>query len=302
MNASDTLNNLLNTVLQAIPTIVVFLLILLVGYVVARVLRTITARLLSRVGLDRTLHNNEYGQYAERVSPGSSPSRLIGTVVFFFVLLGALSVAISYTGNPGLTSLLEGVYGYLPKIVAAILIFVIAAAASAALGGLVQRTMGDTPTGSIVKTVVPGLIMVIAGFMILDQLEIAPEIVPIAFQALLYGLAGALALAFGLGGRDVASRMINDAYEKGQEKRSEVRRDYELGKDRGQQDAEQAKQRAQREHAARGGSPGGGQEQTQRGGIEQPAPGRGRLQEDPTRQASRGGEGGQGQPPAGGRR
>jgi len=262
LEATDTLTNLVNPVLQAIPTILVFLLILLIGYVVARVLRSLTARLLDRVGLDRTLHNSEYGQYAERISPGSSPSRLIGTIVFFFVLLGALSVAISYTGNPGLTSLLEGIYSYLPKIVAAVLIFVIAAAASGALGGLVQRTMGDTPTGSVVKAVVPGLIMVIAAFMVLDQLEIAPEIVPIAFQALLYGLAGALALAFGLGGREVAAKMINDAYQKGQEQREQVRRDYELGRDRGQRDAERAKRRAQQEHAARAGGGGGGASQT----------------------------------------
>jgi len=262
LEVSDTLTNLLNPVLRAIPTILVFLLILLIGYVVARVLRSLTARLLDRVGLDRTLHNSEYGQYAERISPGWSPSRLIGTIVFFFVLLGALSVAISYTGNPGLTSLLEGIYSYLPKIVAAVLIFVIAAAASGALGGLVQRTMGDTPTGSVVKAVVPGLIMVIAAFMVLDQLEIAPEIVPIAFQALLYGLAGALALAFGLGGREVAAKMINDAYQKGQEQREQVRRDYELGRDRGQRDAERAKRRAQQEHAARAGGGGGGASQT----------------------------------------
>ena len=299
MQVKDTLTNLLNTVLQVLPTILVFLLILLVGYIVARILRSITTRILGRVGLDRTLHNNEYGRYAERFSPGSSPSRLIGTIVFFFVLLGALSVAISYTGNPGLTSLLEGVYSYLPNIVGAILIFVVAAAVSAALGGLVERTMGDTSTGTIVKTVAPAMIMVIAAFMILDQLQIAPEIVPIAFQALLYGLAGALALAFGLGGRDVASKMVNDAYQKGQEKRDEARRDYELGKERGQEDAERAKHRAQREHAARGGSEPGGQS----GQIAQPPPGGGRLGEEPTRQAPpRGGEGGQTPPPGGGRR
>ena len=284
LEISDTLTNLLNPVLRAIPTILVFLLILLIGYVVARVLRSLTARLLDRVGLDRTLHNNEYGQYAERISPGSSPSRLIGTLVFFFVLLGALSVAISYTGNPGLTSLLEGIYSYLPKIVAAVLIFVIAAAVSGALGGLVQRTMGDTPTGSIVKAVVPGLIMVIAAFMVLDQLEIAPEIVPIAFQALLYGLAGALALAFGLGGREVAAKMINDAYQKGQEQREQVRRDYELGRDRGQRDAERAKRRAQQEHEARAGGQGGGGGASQTG--EEPST----RQVPPARGSGRGGQ------------
>ncbi len=271
MRVTDTLTNLLNTVLQAIPTIVVFLLILLIGWIVARVARSVTARLLGRVGLDRTLHNNEYGQYVEKASPGASPSKLIGTIVYFFVLLGALSVAISYTGNPGLTSLLEGVYGYLPKVVAAILIFVIAAAVSGAVGGLVQRTMGDTSTGQIVQTVVPVIVMSIAVFMILEQLEIAPEIVRILFTALIGALALGLALAFGLGGRGVAERLLEQAYDKGQEKRDEVRRDYELGKERGERDYEQAKGRAQQEHQARSG-----------GGTQQaPPPGSGRPAGEP---------------------
>ncbi|MEJ7718284.1 MAG: hypothetical protein WKF31_10090 [Thermoleophilaceae bacterium] len=101
MQVTDTLTKLLDTVLQAIPTIVVFLLILLVGYVVAKVIKGIVAKLLARLGLDRMLHDNQYGQYVEKASPGASPSRLIATVVYFFVLLGALSVAISYTQQPG---------------------------------------------------------------------------------------------------------------------------------------------------------------------------------------------------------
>ena len=260
-SVSDTFTNLLSTVLQAIPLIIVFLLILLVGYIVARLVRSAIERLLKRVGLDRTLHENEYGSYVEKASPGASPSRLIGTIAYFFVLLGALSVAVAYTGNPGLTAFLAGIYAYLPKVAAAILIFVVAGAVSGAAGGLVHRTMGDTSTGQIVKTVLPALIMAIAVFMMLDQLEIAPTIVAVAFQALMFGTALGLALAFGLGGRDTAGRMISDAYQKGQEKRGEVRRDIETGKERGQQDAEQAKQRAQAEHQQRSG--GGTQTQTQ---------------------------------------
>jgi len=269
-SVSDTFTNLLSTVLQAIPLIIVFLLILLVGYIVARLVRTAIEKVLKRIGLDRTLHENEYGSYVEKASPGASPSRLIGTIAYFFVLLGALSVAVAYTGNPGLTAFLAGIYAYLPKVAAAILIFVVAGAVSGAAGGFVHRTMGDTSTGQIVKTVLPALIMAIAVFMMLDQLEIAPTIVAVAFQALMFGAALGLALAFGLGGRDTANKMISDAYQKGQEKRGEVRRDIETGKERGQQDAEQAKQRAQAEHQQRSG--GGDTQQVAPGGA--PAPGR----------------------------
>jgi hypothetical protein len=55
----------------------------------------------------------------------------------------------------------------------------------------------------------------------------------------------AMALAFGLGGRDVASRMLNDAYDKGQENKDRVKDDMEQGKERAQRDAQQAKEKAQ---------------------------------------------------------
>ena len=99
----------------------------------------------------------------------------------------------------------------------------IAGVVAAAIGGLVARTMGDTPTGKVVGSVVPVLVMAIATFMILNQLQIAPEIVTITYGALIGGVFLAMALAFGLGGREVAGRMLADAYDKGQEQRGQVR-------------------------------------------------------------------------------
>jgi hypothetical protein len=101
--------------------------------------------------------------------------------------------------------------------------------------------MGDTPTGKVVGSVVPVLVMAIATFMILNQLQIAEEIVTITYAALLGAAALAMALAFGLGGRDLANRMLSDAYDKGQEQRGQVKRDMEIGKERGRQDAERVK-------------------------------------------------------------
>ena len=102
---------------------------------------------------------------------------------------------------------LAAIYAYLPKVVAALLIFIVAGLIATAVGALVARTMGDTPTGKIVGTVVPVLVMAIAVFMILDQLEIAPQIVTITYAALMGSLGLGLALAFGLGGRQAAAEL-----------------------------------------------------------------------------------------------
>ncbi len=89
--------------------------------------------------------------------------------------------------------------------------------------------------------------MGIAIFVILNQLKIAPEIVQITYTALIGSVALGAALAFGLGGREVAGRMLDDAYQKGQENKDRVKQDLEKGKDRGRQQAQEAKTRARQE-------------------------------------------------------
>jgi hypothetical protein len=97
----------------------------------------------------------------------------------------------------------------------------------------------------VLATVAPGLVMAIAIFMILQELQIAEGIVIITYAALVGSLALAAALAFGLGGRDVAARMLEAAYQKGQESREQVRRDFAQGRERAREDVERAKDKAQ---------------------------------------------------------
>jgi Conserved TM helix len=226
-----------------IPALIGAIAILIIGYIVARVLGGLVARVLQRVGLDRTLHSGTAGNWVAKVT--SSPSRLLGSLTFWIVFLGAISLAVTALGIDALTDFVGEVYAYLPNVLAAILIFIVAGAIAAAVGTLVARTMGDTTTGKVVGTVVPILIMVIASFMILNQLKIAPEIVTITYASLLGAIALAMALAFGLGGREVAARMLEGAYAAGQRNREQIKRDLQQGRDQARQDAEQVKAKAE---------------------------------------------------------
>jgi hypothetical protein len=230
-----------------LPNILAFLVILLVGYFVARIVKAIVTKALEKLGVDRKLGESDASQYVERVMPGASPSNGVGRVVFYLVFIFFLFSAIGALQIPALTTFMNDVLAYLPNVIAAIAIFVIAAVIAGAAGGGAAKLMGDTPTGKIVGTVVPALVMVIATFMILQQLQIAPEIVQIAFAATMGALALGLALAFGLGGRPVAERMLEDAYRKGQEQKDQVKQDAQLARDRGQQQAERGRERAQQE-------------------------------------------------------
>jgi hypothetical protein len=228
-----------------VPQLLGFLLVLLIGYIVARIVKGVLTRVLEKVGTDRALHSGSTGSYVDKIAPGIKPSQVVGKLAFWFIFLGAVSIAVSQLGIPALTTFVAAIGSYLPNVIAAILIFIVAGVIAAAVGGLVARTMGDTPTGKVVGSVVPVLVMAIATFMILNQLQITTEIVTITYAALIGGVFLAMALAFGLGGRDVAHRMLSDAYDKGQQQRGQVRRDMEVGKQRGKQDAQRAKAEAE---------------------------------------------------------
>ena len=249
MFAAVDIGNSIQTGLDAffgfVPKLIGFLLILAIGFIIAKVVKSIIVKVLGRVGIDRALHSGSTGSYVNKVAPDAQPSRLIGSLAFWFLFLGTIAIAVSQLGIPALENFVQAIGAYLPNIIAAVLIFVVAGAIAAAVGGLVARTMGDTPTGKIVGSVVPVLVMAIATFMILNQLQIAPEIVTITYGALIGGVFLAMALAFGLGGREVAGRMLEDAYNKGQQEKETVKRDMQVGKERGKQDAQRAKSEAQ---------------------------------------------------------
>ena len=223
-----------------LPRAIGFIAVVLIGYIIAKVVGNLVYRLTHRAGLDRTVHSGTGGNLIQRAVP--NPSRLLGRIAFWALFLGALSIAASVLGIKALTSFVGAVWAYIPNVIAALLIFLIAGAVAAAVVTLVQRTMGDTPLGKIVATAVPILVMTIATFMILDQLKIAHNIVVITYAALIGAIALGSAIAFGLGGRDVAARMLEGAYAKGQENKELYKRDLDRGVERARQEAQQVRQ------------------------------------------------------------
>lgn len=217
---SESLQQALDDLIGFLPRLIGFLIILLIGLLVAKALEKLVAVGLEKVGADKALRSGTSGEYVQRLLPNVSPSDVIGRVVFWFVFLGALSIAISSLGLAVLNDFVADVFNYLPNVIAAILILVLAVPIAGGLAKLADRAFGDTPTGKLMTTAAPVLVMGIAVFMVLNQLRIATDIVTITYAALMGAAALGAALAFGLGGRDVASRMLEEAYRRGQAERA----------------------------------------------------------------------------------
>lgn len=234
-SSKDYINRVIDAIVNAIPEFLGALLILIVGYIVAKVVSAVLRKALQAARLNEYLKHGQGGNLIQRAIP--DPTSFISKVTYWVLFLFAISVAISALGIPALVDLVHGIYGYLPNVLAAFLIFLVAGAISGAVSSLVVSTMGDTPTGKVVATGAPVVVMGLATFMILNQLKIAPEIVTITYA----GLVGTATLAFGLGGREAASRMFMGLYEAGQKNKDIAARDFKTGAARGRRKAQDLK-------------------------------------------------------------
>src|SRR4051795_4225450 len=226
-----------------LPHVIGAIAVLIIGYFVAKLVARLVASALGRAGLDQRMHKGLGGTAIERAVP--RPSSLLGRIVFWVIMIAVFSLAASVLGVAALTTFVGAVWSYIPNVIAAFLIFLVAAALAGGVATLVDRTMGDTSLGRIAKTAAPVLIMAIAVFMILEQLKIATQIVTITYAALWGAIALGSALAFGLGGRDVAAQMLEGAYQAGQRNKGQFKRDLDQGMQRASGEVDRMKEQAQ---------------------------------------------------------
>ena len=214
---TEEVGQMLDRLFDFVPNLIGALLLLLIGYWLAAAIGRLVTKSLRRVRFDRTVHTSPIGNTVSRVI--ESPSQLTGSIAFWLIFLGAISLAVSVLSLPVLDRMLAVVYSYVPRVIAAVLIFLVASALSTAAVAFAQRVMGRTAMGKIVSTVIPAVTMSLAVFMILNQLGIARDIVNILFTAIVGSMALGLALAFGLGGQDVARELLGQAVTKARENR-----------------------------------------------------------------------------------
>lgn len=221
---SQSLQNGLDKLLGLIPAIIGFILLILIGWILARIAKRIVRTLLRRIRFERAITLSPAGNYVSRVM--EHPTEFVAKLAYWVVFLGFILFAVSSLGVPALTLVVNGIYRYIPNVIAAILIFLVASGITAGVEAFVAKILGQGALGKLVGAIVPAIIMPIAIFMVLDQLKIAQNIVDITYTALVGSVALGLALAFGLGGRDVASEILGQAYSKAQEKSGQMKNEF----------------------------------------------------------------------------
>lgn len=190
----------LNSILSAIPNILVAAILLTVGIVIAKVAGNLVTSLLENTGIDKM----SASLYSKEKVPAAKISKILGQIVavvvgLFFVVeaLGALKFKV-------LDHVGEAIIGYLPNLLFAVIILGLGFFGGQFVGKMLTNATKNKWLGLIIQVVFG----IFAVFMALDQLDFANSIVNIAFLFIVGGLSVAFAVAFGLGGRDFAHHQL----------------------------------------------------------------------------------------------
>jgi hypothetical protein len=220
------LDRSLEDLAQLLPKIAYFLIILIVGAILAKVVSKILTKVLQRVGFDNLVERG--GVKKAMAKSKYDAAGILGKVVYYFIFLLVLSAAFGVFGpdNP-VSAFLREIIAFLPNIFVAILVIVIAAAVAAAIKDLVGNMLGGLSYGNALANALSLFVIALGVFFALDQLKIAPMIVGGIFYALVALIVAPLIIAFGVGGIDPAREIIQDMRSKARDKADEVQAEVE---------------------------------------------------------------------------
>jgi small-conductance mechanosensitive channel len=218
-SVTQSLQQGLGTFFSYIPQLIGALVILIIGYIIAKVLQAITTRVLQSLGFEGWMERGGVKQFFERSQTRQTPLSIIGKVVFWFVFIIAIVMATDALGIRQVSAVFSQLLAYIPNIIAAILILVLATLLANFVAGLVRGATGM----NILGTIAQAAIIVYAAFAALTQLGIAVQLTAPTFLILLGAVALAAAIAFGWGARNVAQDIVERAYDRSGEVRERAR-------------------------------------------------------------------------------
>lgn len=199
-------SDMLAKVMEALPAIISAGLVLFLSYLVGRLVVGLLTSVLTGVGF-----NNlpvKLGLAKSAVEGDNSPASLAGKLALAVIMLFASMEAANLLGFTSLSQILRDFVGFGGHVLMGVIIFAFGLLLANFVGGVV-RTSGS-PNAAFMAVATRVVILLLAGAMALRQMELANDIVNMAFGLIIGAVAVAVALAFGLGGRDSAASLLAD--------------------------------------------------------------------------------------------
>lgn len=195
-----------------LPELLVAIAVVIIGWIIGGVLCRVVERIFQTLKLNEALDRAGADRLVDKAGYKLQAGKFVGSLVKWFIIIVFFVTALDILGLNDVTIFFrEVVLGYLPKVIVAVLILLVAmvvanvAAASVRAGAQAAGFASAGLLGSITRYA----IIVFATLAALSQLEIAPALVETLFMGIVFATSLALGLAFGLGGRETAAKYIS---------------------------------------------------------------------------------------------
>ncbi|MBU0709425.1 MAG: hypothetical protein KJ793_01805 [Candidatus Omnitrophica bacterium] len=196
--------------------VLLVIIILIIGWIIARLIKAVVIKTLKAIKMDKLADRIELSNLLEKGGITHSFSELIGIICYWLALLVAFVVAINAAGLTIAADLLNKVILYIPNVIAAMFILILGMFIATLLKNIVQTAANNAgiPQGNLLSRVVEAIIVVFAVIVALEQLQIGIRITELTISIILGSLGLAVALAFGLGCRDIAAKYVDNFIDK----------------------------------------------------------------------------------------
>jgi hypothetical protein len=210
---------------SAIPKIIGFALIVIVGWFVASLIERGIAAVLRRIHFNDLAARAGLSDFVHKMGMDTDAAGMLGLVVKWFVRLIALVVAFDALGLPAVSEVLRQLLLWLPNVVVALVVLVIGGLAARALSNVVRGATAEAglSNSNFLARLASGVVWAFAIVVAVNQIGIATELVNTLFMAVVGALALGIGLAFGLGGRETAAEIVHNWYAKAQENSGEIK-------------------------------------------------------------------------------
>lgn len=204
---NETINELQSSLATWLPALLGALLLLLIGWLVARLGQALIGRLLHRLGLDRLADRTGIDRGLTTIGVQSTLSYLLARITYWLILIFFILLALGALGlTDVVTSALNSFFAFLPRLVAAMIIFLVGAFVARIIGDAItaMTVQSNIPSGRVLGQVVRYSILLVVVILALDELGVQTTILTTIIIVTVAAVALALALAFGLGNRQLA--------------------------------------------------------------------------------------------------
>jgi len=195
------------TITMFLPKLIGAIIIFVIGLIIARLIRFSAVKLLKLVRFDKAGEKTGLNDFLQKGNILKTPSEIVGTLIYWFVMILVLIATFDALGLPIVSDILNQVFLYVPNVVVAIVILILAFLLGSLLSAVVRTAASNAgfTYGEGLGRIAFIAIIFFAGTIALFQLGIGEEIVAAAFVITFGATALGLALAFGLGGKEIAA-------------------------------------------------------------------------------------------------